>query len=223
MGETMALSIGSAVDLDFAVRGDTLPADHGYSLFAAACRVLPWLHAADGVGVHPIRGRLIGGRALALTPYSRLTLRLPASRIAEALPLAGQQLDIDGALLTVGVPTVRPLRPAPTVISRLVVIKGFLEPEGFVEAARRQAAAIGLGGRLALVARSGNGSLEGTTGREAGEPIRRTLRVREKTIVGFALAVTELTAEESIRVQEAGLGGRRRFGCGLFTPAPAGT
>lgn len=59
-------------------------------------------------------------------------------------------------------------------------------------------------------------AVEGRAERAAGEPIRRTLRIRDKTVVGYALAVTELTADESIRLQEAGVGGRRRFGCGLF-------
>ena len=40
----------------------------------------------------------------------------------------------------------------------------------------------------------------------------------DKEIVGFALRVEELTAEESIRLQEKGIGGRRRFGCGIFVP-----
>lgn len=214
----MVQAVDTVVDLEFPVRGETVPADHGYGLFGALCRVLPWVHDERGVGVHPLRGRLIGGRALALTPSSRLSVRLPASRIHEALPLAGQTLDLDGAPLRAGVPSIRPLRPVSALIGRLVVIKGFQEPGPFLDAARRQAEALGLGGRLSLVARSNAGSLEGATGRVAGEPIRRTLRVRDKTIVGFALALTELTAEESLRVQEAGLGGRRRFGCGLFVP-----
>jgi CRISPR-associated protein Cas6 len=170
------------------------------------------------VGVHPIRGRLVGDRALALTPASRLTLRLPTNRIHETLPLAGQKLDIDGAVVSLGIPTVRPLDPAAALLSPLVVIKGFMDPESFLAAADRQAKALGLSARLALVARTTEAPVEGKTPRPAGEPIRRTLRIRDKTIVGFALAAVELTAAESIRIQEHGLGGRRRFGCGLFLP-----
>ena len=218
MGGIVVQALATVVDLEFPVRGGTIPADHGYALFGALCRVVPWLHADAGVGIHPIRGRLVGGRSLAITPASRLALRIPSSRIHEALPLAGQRLDLDGAQLTIGTPTVQPLRPVTTLLSRLVVIKGFLEPEPFLEAASRQATALGLGARLALVGRAADGSLEGTTQRTIGEPIRRTLRIRDKSVVGFALAVTELSAEESILVQEQGIGGRRRFGCGLFTP-----
>ena len=49
--------------------------------------------------------------------------------------------------------------------------------------------------------------------------LRRTLRICDKEIVGFALRVERLTAQESILLQEKGIGGRRRFGCGIFVVA----
>lgn len=208
----------TVVDLAFSLRGRQIAVDHGYALFGAISRVLPELHGDANVGIHPIRGQLAGSRRLTLTGQSQMVLRLPAMRVPSALHLAGQQLDLDGATIGVGIPTVQALRPAPALVSRLVVIKGFLEPSAFLDAARRQIEALGVGGRVALVARKLPESLDKQVGRAAGEPIRRTLRVRDKTVVGFALAVTELTADESIRVQEAGVGGRRRFGCGLFMP-----
>ena len=52
----------------------------------------------------------------------------------------------------------------------------------------------------------------------AGEPRRQVLRIKGKRIVGYALQVAGLNAEESVRLQELGLGGRRRMGCGFFVP-----
>jgi CRISPR-associated protein Cas6 len=54
-----------------------------------------------------------------------------------------------------------------------------------------------------------------------GEPVvgpRRVVRVGDHTVVGFALAVHELSDEGSVILQEQGLGGRRRMGCGIFFP-----
>jgi CRISPR-associated protein Cas6 len=99
------------------------------------------------------------------------------------------------------------------------VIKGFLEADSFRAAAQRQLTELGIGGRATLLLRRGSGALEG--GRGGGEPlVRRTLRVRDKQIVGYALAVTDLDANDSLRLQEVGIGGRRRFGCGVFLPWP---
>src|SRR5439155_1578765 len=45
---------------------------------------------------------------------------------------------------------------------------------------------------------------------------RRTLRVKDKQVVGFELAATGLSTEDSLRLQETGIGGRRHMGCGIF-------
>ena len=116
-----------------------------------------------------------------------------------------------------GVPETRALEPAPRLYSRLVIIKGFMITDGFLDAAQRQLDALAVKGRPELV--STNSAPEANASRVGGTTspmIRRTLRIRDKNVVGFALRVTGLTAEESIRLQEAGLGGRRRFGCGIF-------
>ena len=44
------------------------------------------------------------------------------------------------------------------------------------------------------------------------------LRIKGKRVIGYALQVAGLTAEESVRLQELGLGGRTRMGCGFFVP-----
>jgi CRISPR-associated protein Cas6 len=111
------------------------------------------------------------------------------------------------------------LPPAANLYSRLVVIKGFLEPEPFLEAAQRQLDSLNIKGIPYLVQQTE--IEEANRGRSAGthSPVlRRTLRIRDKEIVGFALAVEGLSAEESVMLQEHGIGGRRRFGCGIFVP-----
>ena len=49
--------------------------------------------------------------------------------------------------------------------------------------------------------------------------MRRTLRVQDRVVVGYAVEVHGLSAPDSIRLQSLGIGGRRRFGCGIFIPA----
>ncbi len=203
------------VDLVFRVRGITLPADHAYSLYSAMSRLAPDLHANPSVAVAPIPGRLIGDRRLALDRTSRLILRLPAQLIPAALPLAGAILRIGEDNLTVGVPEVRPLQPRIRLASRIVVIKSFTEPEPFLEAASRQVRDLGIDARLRIPDTVASRSLEGRR-EQPPAPVRRTVRIRDKTIVGFPLIAENLAPEDSIRLQEHGIGGRRRFGCGVF-------
>jgi CRISPR-associated protein Cas6 len=155
-----------------------------------------------------------------LTPASRLTIRVASDHIGEFLTLIGATLDVDGATVRVEAPEMLSLRPALRVYSRLVVIKGFMEPEGLLAAATRQMKASGIQGTLGLPYRAGTTSVEGRPSKVSPDPLqRRTLDICGKQIVGYAVLASELTADESIVLQEKGLGGRRRFGCGIFVPA----
>ena len=187
------------IDLAFKLMGTRMPVDHGYALYAAISRVVPEIHDAKDIGVHPVRGRFDGNECLLLSPASRLIVRTQDDRIREFLKLAGKMIEVDGHRSRVGVPEVRALRPAAALYARLVTIKGFMEPEQFLDAARRQLEAMGATAKL-----------------ELGE--RRTFRVKDKQVVGFEMLAMELEAEDSLKLQEIGIGGRRRMGCGVFVP-----
>ena len=207
------------VDVRFRLQGNQIPADHGYHLISAIAQLIPELHSDKEVGLHPISGRPIGNRCIALSRASSLIVRLPAARISQILPLAGKALRIGEDNVRVGTPQTMALKPATRLYSRLVVIKGFLEPQAFLEAAQRQLEELDIKGKPSLVAqpRVAEANVDKHTGTRSAF-LRRTIRIHDKEVVGFALRVEELTAEESIRLQEKGLGGRRRFGCGIFIP-----
>ena len=187
------------IDLAFRLNGANVPVDHGYSLYGALSRVVPELHEANDVGVQPIRGIYSGYGKLHLSTSSRLVIRLPDEQIRPYLKLAGKRLEVEEHPLRVGVPEVRTLRPVARLRARLVTIKGFLEEAGFLEAVNRQLQGLNI-------------TCEVLLGR------RRTFRVKDKQVVGFEVDLTGLTAENSIRLQENGLGGRRKMGCGVFVP-----
>ncbi|MEX0762324.1 MAG: type I-MYXAN CRISPR-associated protein Cas6/Cmx6 [Dehalococcoidia bacterium] len=206
------------VDVSFQLNGTTIPADHGYPLFAAVSRAVPGVHGDQATGIHPIAGALAGDRRLRLTDRSHLTFRVPGDNVPALLPLAGRFLDIGDSQLHVGVPTIHPLQPSTRLFSRLVVIKGMLSAEHVLDAARRQLETLNVAGKPVLPCRRA-GAAPRDGGEGAREPwVRRTLCISDRVVVGYALGIIELTAEESIRVQEQGVGGRRRFGCGVFTP-----
>ena len=207
------------VDVSFRLHGKLIPADHGYHLFSAISKIIPDLHGDNEIGLHPISGKITDNRCLALAPRSSIIFRIEANRIKQILPLAGKKLRIGEHEVRVGVPQTKALKPNDRLYSRLVVIKGFMEPETFLEAARRQLDALIVKGTPALVAQAQ--LVKHSEGQRSGSHspfLRRTIRIRDKEIVGFALKVDGLTTDESFRLQEKGLGGRRRFGCGIFIP-----
>jgi CRISPR-associated protein Cas6 len=206
----------ASIDLIFPVSGTTIPREHGYVLYAALSRLTPALHEAKDIGIFPIRGTPGGDGMLLLGRLSALRLRVPTDRLPALLPLAGKGIDLDGNRVHIGVPRVGALVPAPKLASSFVLIKlshvdeRGVTPELFLAAARKQLNALEIAGESAL------GLV--TAGPHRGEPRRRVLRVKGQTHAGYAMVVEGLTAEESVRLQEAGLGGRRAMGCGLFGP-----
>ena len=231
--------MATIIDILFPVRGLAIPTHHGYSLFSAICHLVPVLHQHPSIGIFPIAGTLRDRGLLNLRPTSSVRLRLPVEDIPIALALAGKSLNLDGHEVRLGAPRVMALVPASSLRSRIVVIKisgskaEDLTPSAFLDAVYRQ-----LGRRSADAARTDVAEASSTSeprllvgldvslaiplhpeGPHAGEPIRRIVRVKSQTHVGFPLIVTGLSADESLALQSQGLGGRRKMGCGLFVPA----
>jgi CRISPR-associated protein Cas6 len=203
----------TTVDLLFPVRGGTLPTDHHYPLFAALSRLVPWLHDATApVAVAPINGNYGGDGQLRIDPSrSRLRFRLRVEDLPRLLPLAGKRLDVMGHAVRLGVPHVMALEPAAELLAHTVFIKNAVEPAAFVAAARKKLDDLGVAGQAELPVIP--------SGPRKGEPQRKVLRVKKNVLVCYPLWVRGLTAAESLRLQEAGLGGRRRMGGGFFIPA----
>ena len=188
------------LDLEFPVFSTSaIAVDHGYHLYAGLSNALSTVHSENGIAVHPIRGRQIGDRMLQLMPWSTIKVRTPQERIGDLVGLAGKSITIGDRQVRLGVPKVQGLEPATALRSRLVTIKGFQDAETFGQAVRRQLDALEISERVIL-----------TVGK------RRTLRVRDKEVVGFEVILEGLLASESIAVQETGIGGRRHMGCGVF-------
>lgn len=190
----------SVVDLWYPVFGRSLPSDHGYSLYGALSKELPELHGAPWWGLHTIRGTPDGNGDILLPPRPSLGIRLPVDQIKTVLSLAGRSVDVASHTIRLGPPTLRALEPSEAVSARMVTIKGFLEPEPFREAVNRQLESLKAYGEA-----------------EVGE--RKVVRVGRHTVVGFAVRVSGLESAASTKLQESGVGGRRRFGCGLFRPS----
>ncbi|MEO8679981.1 MAG: type I-MYXAN CRISPR-associated protein Cas6/Cmx6 [Vicinamibacterales bacterium] len=198
------------LELVFPALGKALPTDHAYALYAALSGVVSQFHdETSPLRFAPITGRATPDGLLRLTEHSCLRVRLPADMVQVALPLAGKRLTIGDAFVRLGVPSVRSLVGAPSVIARLVTFKNADTPEQFLTTARAKLADLGVAGETQLPLH--------VDGDRAGTPQRRVVRVKGVTIPGYSLIVAELSAADSLILQESGLGGRTRLGCGFFT------
>ncbi|MBD2076999.1 type I-MYXAN CRISPR-associated protein Cas6/Cmx6 [Phormidium sp. FACHB-592] len=194
------------VDLVFGVTGQEINREHGYQLYAALSSYKPLLHYLEGISIQLINGSPIQKNIIRLTKQSRLRMRLPNDQISNFYSLAGKVFSIGSQEIRLGIPQIHPLEAAQNLYSPIVVIRGYQEPSSFLEAAYRQLQKLDIEARINLLTNSNS------------EPSRRTMRVKQFTLIGFGLEVTNLCEQDSLLLQVHGLGGKQKMGCGFFTP-----
>lgn len=201
------------VDLVFALDGQSIPVDHAHLLARALQRVLPWLTEESGVTPHSIyvAGSQNGWERpahgtdsiLMVSRRTRLIIRTHQRRVADLLTqLPGARLDLAGHALTLGAGRIRPLSRETTLFTRYLVLDTAAAPDeqDFLDTAARLLAEMGIRVRKALCGKS------------------TPLATPDGPVPTRSLMLARLTVEESIRLQQRGLGVHRLMGCGLFIP-----
>lgn len=198
------------VELCFPVRGKYLPADHGYALFAACVRLNPEIHQQKTLGILTIPGFPDKQGKIILTERSCLRLRTSIPQIPLMYKLAGKSICLGVHQIQIGIPEIFTLKPANKLKSRIVVIKGYSEPQAFLLAAQRQLDDLEISGQISI-----------PTDRQK-QFCRKTIKVKPHTVVGFTTEVSGLSDEDSLKLQQWGIGGKRHMGCGYFLPCLGG-
>ncbi len=197
------------VDLAFRIEARSLPVDHARALSQAVREVLPWVGEAPATGLHLIHGATSGngwmrpedpGGIFYVSRRTRLTLRMPASRVAEAGALVGRTLDLDGYPVRIGQARPRPLQAMPVLLARHVVAQEGEDEPAFVARLAGELAEGGIRVRKLVCGRS------------------HVLGGPEGPVQTRSVMIADLRPEDSLRLQEQGLGPGRHMGCGLFLP-----
>ena len=187
------------VDLCFSVTGRNIPVDHGFDLYSAISRIIPDFHEAECIGIKLIRGRYIGDGLLDIHPNSWLTIRLRTSVLPGYINLAGKTVTIKDHNIQIGVPQTRSIVAGSSLYAHLVTTRNCQDQQRFENEISRQMAELKVNGECIV-----------------GE--RKTFTIHDKKVVGYSMTINELSDEDSILIQEHGIGGRRKMGCGFFEP-----
>jgi len=188
----------SVVEAVFPLEGKALPRDHAQALLHALAEQLPWLHEDAGAGVHPLR-LVSGPESLALlSQRTRLILRVRANRLDELKALVGVQLDVAGHVLRLGAVHLRALQPLATLYAYRIAASS-ADESAFMQAMEAELAALAIAGQ-----------------RVCGK--RQSMRVDGREMTTFSMMLHGLAPEQSLRLQQHGLGPHRLLGCGLFVP-----
>lgn len=213
------------VELEFRLTGKTLPADHGYALYAAIKKSL-LAYPDESLKQQVFNGddqqfnaetlfSSISGvpdrkGMIYLDRRSRFRLRCPQTQQqAWYRILQSQVLEIQGHLIRLIQPRLTLIDPHPKLSARLVTFKlqqwdNHHSPGEFLKSVQKGLESLEIQGQAYL------------DSNEQGDLARRALRIKGRHILGYGVTIENLSSEDSIKLQGRGLGGRKHFGCGWF-------
>ena len=201
------------IDLIFDIDCRELPVDHAYDLSVALGALLPQLKEDPRLGVHTVHlaGSQNGwerpdpslGQKLILSRRTKLTLRVPSEQLQQVQQaLVGAELDIGVYPLKIGKDKQKKLSSQGTIFSRYVVLQPGeeLDENAFLQRIVNQ-----LGDRGIRVKKALCGKTTEVLGPEGPVQTR-------------SIMIADLGTEQSVRLQQEGIGPMRHMGCGIFIP-----
>jgi CRISPR-associated protein Cas6 len=182
----------------FALKGNMIPRDHGYLLYKEISHLAPWIDEEPLLGIHDIQGADNGHGELVLNRRAKLVIRVPKTRVDDITALTGNTIKVGAYSLEIGEHKTRSLT-LHTPLYAHCVTTGAHDEKDFAADIIRLLDEMGIDSRFIC-------------GKQ------QQIETAEGKVAGYSLMLHGLPLEHAIRVQETGLGGNRKLGCGIFIP-----
>ncbi|MDH3389611.1 MAG: type I-MYXAN CRISPR-associated protein Cas6/Cmx6 [Gammaproteobacteria bacterium] len=195
-------------DLVFRLRGESLDLDHAFAL-SEALRACLNEDVCARIGVHGIRMADSGNgwnrpeeadAKLPLSKRARLAIRVHRDDSEEVAQITDQKLQLGDHAVAIGACAVRKLSSMATLYARAISCDPDQTETDFLQQVAAELNAMDIDVAKMMCGRSG------------------CIRTEGRPVFTRALLVADLTAEESVALQQRGLGDARMLGCGLFVP-----
>lgn len=195
-------------DLVFKLSGSSLEIDHAYALSEALQSHLG-ADTCDKIGVHGVRMADSGNgwnrpeqinAMLPLPRRARLVIRVHRDNCDEVSRITSKTLQIGSQQLAVGESSIRKLSTISTLYARAVSCDRDQSEADFLAQVAELLGTINISVTKMICGKSGE------------------IRTAGETIFTRALLVADLDPEESVTLQQLGLGEDQMLGCGLFVP-----
>lgn len=180
---------------------------HSYLIWGAIKSIAPEFQEIPNLKIRSIIGTKLRNQTIAINERSLLKIRVPVAYYnSVAAKLSNKKLRVKNEYLLLGRGRYEVLQPVPVLKSRIVVINSKKEftTDNFLESVCTQLEERDIEGKVSLIC-----------GKD-GNPIRRVVMVKGVCIPGYGVKVSGLPEQDSLRLQELGIGGRSTMGCGWF-------
>ena len=196
------------VDLSYKIECKQIPGCHAWALSQAMYEALPWIREDESIGIHQIHGATSGNgwerpaddELIHLSKRTRMTLRVPFERVDDAAELVGQTLDVMGYPVVVGKMARKEINPLSTIFARYVMVPDGMSEDQFLYWVVDEFKQCGVAARKMLCGKG------------------HQLDINGDTIETRSLMIADLDKQDSVILQEVGIGPGRHFGCGIFLP-----
>jgi CRISPR-associated protein Cas6 len=207
-------STSSAIDLVFRIDCRQLPVDHASALADAIVTLAPWLREVAEAAIQPVHlaGSQNGwerpvdgsGDDLLLSKRTRLIIRVPDEHSATLQQaLCGQTIQVDGNPMTIISARARALQGVATLLARHVVYHELGEhndEQTFTDAVVQSCLALGFQPSKLLCG------------------LRQQLKLAGRTVTTRSVMLADVPTQQSLQLQQHGLGDERLIGCGVLIP-----
>lgn len=195
------------IDVAFKIQCKTLPYDHACDLSKAITSKMPWLLKDKLIGIHTLHGPESGNgwvrsekEEIFLSKRTRLILRISRSDANKAKELEGENINVLGNNIKIGKSNTKTFLVVRDLISRCVLCDKEQDEEDFLLDIKKELFTHGVPIKKAICGKA------------------KSITINGENRFTRSLMIADLSKENSILLQDIGIGDGRIFGCGIFLP-----
>tara|TARA_B100001758_G_C18407548_1_gene613152 strand:- start:1537 stop:2211 length:675 start_codon:yes stop_codon:yes gene_type:complete len=195
------------IDVAFKIQCKTLPYDHACDLSKAITSKMPWLLKDKLIGIHTLHGPESGNgwvrsekEEIFLSKRTRLILRISRSDANKAKELEGENINVLGNNIKIGQSNIKTFLIVRDLISRCVLCDKEQDEEDFLLDIKKELFTHGVPIKKAICGKA------------------KSITINGENRFTRSLMIADLSKENSILLQDIGIGDGRIFGCGIFLP-----
>ena len=195
------------IDVAFKIQCKTLPYDHACDLSKAITSKMPWLLKDKLIGIHTLHGPESGNgwvrsekEEIFLSKRTRLILRISRSDANKAKELEGENINVLGNNIKIGKSNTKTFLVVRDLICRCVLCDKEQDEEDFLLDIKKELFTHGVPIKKAICGKA------------------KSITINGKNRFTRSLMIADLSKENSILLQDIGIGDGRIFGCGIFLP-----
>ena len=194
-------------ELSFSVNCRELPYDHAYELSSEILNLIPQIKNDKRNSIQTLHGPMSGNgwvrpdsENIPLSKRAKLMMRINKNQIDDIKDIEGKEIKLFGNSLKIGISKVKNFLIVKDLFCRFVISDNKISEDDFLEKIQMELRNFNVNIKKALCGKS------------------MTINFAKKTVYTRSLMIADLSKEESLKLQEEGVGGEKLYGCGIFLP-----